>query len=61
MAVTKSLRVRLVTEYNFLKSLPFQVVGDKEVAVPTHLFKIILCQGKKLREGDESDPDAVCC
>merc|ERR1711970_561964 len=37
-------------EHKFIK---YRVVGDNEVAVPTHLYKIILCRGKKIK-GDYS-------
>ena len=36
-----------------------QVIGDKEVAVPTHLFKIVLCQGQKQSDGSTSTAESA--
>ena len=36
-----------------------QVIGDKEVAVPTHLFKIVLCQGRKQSDGSTSTVESA--
>jgi len=41
-------------EHKFIK---YRVIGDKEVAIPTHLYKIILCRGKKSKEGDSENAD----
>jgi len=42
------------------KFINYRVVGDKEVAVPTHLYKIVLCQGRKEGElGKSEETDAA--
>ena len=35
------------------------MIGDKEVAVPTHLFKIVLCQGRKQSDDSTVSESAI--
>jgi len=41
------------------KFVKYRVIGDKEVAVPTHLFKIVLCQGRKQSDGSTSTVESA--